>query len=90
VEKLGHIRVIGPIGAFPITILYSRGEPENWNEAADMEVDMGLHCFEKLCVFTVGREQAGARFSERGILFTDMSVREWEEIVRDTTLALYR
>tara|TARA_B110000503_G_scaffold13903_1_gene18968 strand:+ start:91525 stop:92961 length:1437 start_codon:yes stop_codon:yes gene_type:complete len=89
-EQLGHIRVIGTMGAFPITVLYSGGEPQNWNEAPRMDVDMALHCVEQLCVFAVGREQAGTRFSQRGVLLADMSVQKWRDIVRDTTLALYR
>ncbi len=90
VEQLGHIRVIGKIGAYPVTVLYAGGEPKNWNEAAAITVDMALRCFERVCVFTVGREQAGERFSERGVLFADMPAQEWREVVRDTTLALYR
>ena len=89
-EQLGPIRVIGKTGAYPVTVLYASGQPDNWNEAAAVTVDMALRCFESVCVFTVGREQAGERTSERGVLLADMPVQEWREVVRDTTLALYR
>ena len=89
-EQLGHIRVVGLIGAFPITVIYAGGEPTNWNETATVDVDITLRCVEKLCVFAVGREQGGRRYSQRSVLLADMSVQEWRDIVRDTTLALYR
>ncbi|CAA0109651.1 Serine/threonine-protein kinase PrkC [Halioglobus japonicus] len=88
--QLGNIRIIGPVGAFPVTVIYSRGEPENWNEAPDMVVAMALRCVDSLCVFTVTREQSGARFSRQGVLLANMSLQEWRDIVHNTTLALYR
>lgn len=88
--QLGHLRIIGPIGAYPKTVMYSGGEPENWNEAPGMAVAMALRCVDELCVFAVSREQAGARVSRQGVLLADMSVPQWRDVVRDTTLALYR
>ncbi len=88
--QLGHLRVIGPIGAFPRTTLYARGEPENWNEAPEMAVGMTLRCAANVCVFTVSREQAGEQLSRQGVVLANMSVQEWRDAVRNTTLALYR
>lgn len=88
--ELGHLRIIGPIGAYPKTVMYSGGEPENWNEAPEMAVAMALRCVDNLCVFAVSREQAGTRVNRQGVLLANMSLQEWRDIVRDTTLALYR
>jgi serine/threonine protein kinase len=90
VMQLGNLRVIGPVGAFPLTRVYSDGEPENWNEAPDMDVVMALRCVENLCVFSISREQAGERFSAQGVVMANMPVEEWRDAVRNTTLALYR
>ncbi|MCB1689849.1 MAG: serine/threonine protein kinase [Halioglobus sp.] len=89
VMQLGNIRVVGTVGAFPITKIYSRGEPENWNEAPGVDIVMALHCTGNLCVFTISREQAGERFSAQGVVLATMSVEEWRDTVRNTTLALY-
>lgn len=88
--QLGHLRIIGPVGAYPKMVMYSGGEPTNWNEAPGMAVAMALRCVDELCVFAVSREQAGARVSRQGVLLADMSVPQWRDVVRDTTLALYR
>jgi serine/threonine protein kinase len=89
-EQLGNIRIVGPHGAFPMTIMYSRGEPTNWNETSELVVETALRCVGSLCVFSISREQSGERISRQGVLLADMSVQEWHDIVRDTTLALYR
>jgi serine/threonine protein kinase len=88
-ERLGTLRVIGPVGALPMTTLYSRGEPKNWNEAPELAVQIALRCVEGLCVFAVSREQSGDRYNRQGILLANMSFQQWRDIVRDTTLALY-
>jgi eukaryotic-like serine/threonine-protein kinase len=89
-DQLGNIRIIGPVGAFPMTILYSDGEPHNWNEAPELSIDIVLRCVKSLCVFSISREQSGARIRSQGVLLSQMSLQEWTDIVRDTTLALYR
>ena len=87
-EQLGRLRVIGPVGAVPRTTLYSAGEPPNWNEAAELHIQISLHCAANLCVFAIHREQSGSRSNQQGILFPDMSMQQWRDIVRSTTLAL--
>lgn len=89
-EQLGNVRVVGPLGAFPMKIMYSRGEPHNWNETPELTIAISLHCAHSLCVFAVSREQAGDRFKRQGVLHAGMSLQEWQDIVRDTTLELYR
>ena len=88
-EQLGVLHVVGPVGAAPRTILYSGGEPRNWREAPEQVFRMALRCVESLCVFAISREQAGDRFNEQGVLFPDMSIQQWRDIVHSTTLALY-
>ena len=88
-EQLGRLRVIGPVGAVPRTIYYSAGEPTNWNEAPELGIQISLHCAANLCVFGIHREQSGLRFNQQGILFPGMSMQQWRDIVRSTTLALY-
>jgi serine/threonine protein kinase len=90
VEQLGRLRIIDPVEAIPRTTLYSAGELTNWSEAAELNIQISLHCAENLCVFGIHREQSGSRFNEQGILFPDMSLQQWQDIVRSTTLALYR
>lgn len=88
-EQLGNVRVVGPVGADPRTVLYSQGEPRNWNEASEQAFNLALRCVEQLCVFAITREDDGAHVNRQGVLFADMSFQQWREIVRDTTLALY-
>ena len=88
-EQLGLLRVIGPVGAVPRTTYYSAGEPTNWNEAPELGIQISLHCAANLCVFGIHREQSGLRFNQQGILFPGMSMQQWRDIVRSTTLALY-
>ena len=88
-EQLGRLRVIGPVGAVPRTTYYSAGETTNWNEAPELGIQISLHCAANLCVFAIHREQSGLRVNQQGILFSDMSMQQWRDIVRSTTLALY-
>ena len=89
-EQLRRVRIIGPVGAAPRTTVYSAGEPTNWNEAPELAVQITLHCAGNLCVFSIDREQSGSRLNRQGILLPDMSMQQWRDIVRSTTLALYR
>ena len=89
-EQLGNVRIVGPVGAEPRTVLYAHGQPLNWNEAAEQVFHLELRCVEELCVFAITREQDGARLNRQGMLFPDMPLQQWREIVRETTLALYR
>ncbi len=82
-------RYVGPVGAEPRTTLYSGGEPKPWRESPEQAFQMALRCVEGLCVFAISREQAGARFHQQGVLFPDMSLQQWRDIVHNTTLALY-
>jgi serine/threonine protein kinase len=88
-ERFNKVKVIGPVGAVPQTVLYSDGEPKPWRETPEQLFQVALRCDEDLCVFAISREQAGARFQQQSVLFPDMSLQQWRDIVRSTTLALY-
>ncbi len=88
-ERLGPLRVTGPIGATPVTTLYAdRAQRESRARVAE-QLQLGLRCVDLLCVFAVTRNWQGQQFNEQAVLFPDMSARQWREIVRTTTLALY-
>ena len=87
--RLGQLRIIGPVGAEPKRILYSRGEPRNWNEHSTQVVAIDLRCSTRVCILALSREQDGKRFHQQQVLFPDMSAQQWLDIVRATTLALY-
>jgi eukaryotic-like serine/threonine-protein kinase len=88
--RFANLQVVGPVGAVPRTTLYSRGEPKPWLESPEQVFQMALRCVEGMCVFAISREQAGARFHQQAVLFPDMTLQQWQDIVRSTTLALYR
>jgi eukaryotic-like serine/threonine-protein kinase len=87
--RFANLRVVGPVGAAPRTTLYSGGEPKPWRESPEQVFRMALRCVEGLCVFAISREQAGERFHQQSVLFPDMSLQQWRDIVHSTTLALY-
>ncbi|MEZ5573696.1 MAG: serine/threonine-protein kinase [Halioglobus sp.] len=89
-NHLGNVRVAGPVGADPRTVFYSGGEPSNWNESSEQVFHIALRCVEELCVFSISRDHKGASFTRQGVLFPDMSLQQWREIVRESTLALYK
>jgi eukaryotic-like serine/threonine-protein kinase len=88
--RFANLQVVGPVGAAPRTTLYSGGEPKPWRESPEQLFQIALRCVEGLCVFAISREQAGARFHRQGMLFPDMTLQQWQDIVHSTTLALYR
>ncbi len=89
-DELGNVRIVGPVGADPRTILYVHGEPYRWNVAAEQIFHTTLHCIEDMCVFSITREEDGERLNRQGIVFPDMPFQQWREIVRETTLSLFR
>jgi serine/threonine protein kinase len=87
--RLGRLRIVGPVGAEPKRIFYSRGEPSNWNEHSPQIVGIDLRCSARFCILAMSREEDGQRFHQQQVLFPDMSRQQWLDIVRGTTLALY-
>jgi hypothetical protein len=88
-EQLGNVKVVGMVGAVFDTTLYSRGKPKDKWLQPEQVFHIALRCVDGLCVFAISREQSGAHFEQQGVLLADMSIRQWRDIVRSTTLALY-
>lgn len=89
-EELGDYRVVGRVGAPPETALYPRGRPRDWWAQPEQAFFMALRCTADICVFVISREEAGERAHRQGMLLPEMSIGHWQEVVRDTTRALYR
>ena len=88
-ERVGPLQVSGPIGATAVTTLYSdpaRREPQ---EPPTEQLQLDLRCIDLLCVFAVSRSRDGRESNQQAVLFADMSVQQWRNVVRETTLALY-
>ena len=87
-ERLGPLQVTGPIGATPITTLYEDPVLREPGSPAQ-ELHLGLRCVDLFCVFAVTRNWQGQQANQQAVLFPDMSVQQWSDIVRTTTLALF-
>jgi hypothetical protein len=87
-ERIGPVRVTGPIGATPVTTLYADPALRDSREPAE-RVQLVLRCVELLCVFAVTRSAEGLQANQQALLFPDMSAQQWRDIVRTTTMALY-
>jgi hypothetical protein len=86
--RLGPLRVTGPIGATPVTTL--RTDRVLGAASAPEQLELGLRCEQLLCVFVAARRTAlGERINRQAVLFPDMSLQQWQEIVRETAKALY-
>ncbi len=89
-ERLGELYVIGPVGAATATTLYSESAQLKLPSQAEQVFQTGLRCVEDLCVFAITRKQDGKIFNRQGVMFADMSLQQWQDIVRTTTRALYQ
>jgi tRNA A-37 threonylcarbamoyl transferase component Bud32 len=87
-ERLGPLQVTGPIGATPVTTLYADPVLREPGSPAQ-ELHLGLRCVDLFCVFAVTRNWQGQQANQQAVLFPDMSVQQWSDIVRTTTLALF-
>lgn len=88
-EQLGDVRISGPLGSRRDNTLLVGIDPESEQPAPAEQVQIDLRCFDGLCVFAVAREHAGARVNQQAMLFPDMPIARWRDIIRSTTLALY-
>ncbi|MFT4520352.1 MAG: serine/threonine protein kinase [Halioglobus sp.] len=88
-EELGELHVIGPIGAGLGTTLYSQTAAALLPQYPEQTFQTTLRCSDTFCVFAVSRDHAGAQYHGQGILFPDMSLQQWQDIVRVTTQSLY-
>jgi hypothetical protein len=88
-ERLGPLRVTGPVGATPVTTLNTATVGDGDPEPAE-RLQLGLRCVDLFCVFAVSRHHRELRSSQQAVLFPDMPVGQWRDTIRSTTLALYR
>ena len=86
-QRLGTIRVTGPVGATPVTVFYAGGD--NAGEAPDERFALQLRCMREICAFTISRERRGELHYQHAVLLTGMPTQQWEGIVRDATGKLY-
>ncbi len=88
-ERLGPVRVSGPVGATPVTTLYADPARRQPQGPAPEQLRLDLRCVDLLCVFAVTRNWQGRQANQQAVLFPDMSVQQWRDIVHTTTRALY-
>ena len=88
-QRLGPLRVSGPVGATPVTTLYADRSRRAPQDPAPEQLRLDLRCVDLLCVFAVTRNWQGQQANQQAVLFPDMSVQQWRDIVHATTRALY-
>ncbi len=88
-QRLGGVHVTGPFGERGDLTLYLDGEGISPPPPALERVAIELRCPESFCVLDVIRERQGERGERQAVLFPDMSLERWGDIVRATTAALY-
>jgi hypothetical protein len=88
-ERLGPLWVTGPVGATPATTLYANPTMREPHGPVTEQLTLGLRCMDLICVFAVTRNWQGREANGQGVLFPDMSARQWRDVVRTTTQALY-
>lgn len=88
-EQLGPLRVSGPIGATPVTTISSDTARTERLEVPAERMELGLRCMELLCVFVVTRISGDQQLNGQAVLFPDMSLAQWREIIRATAGDLY-
>ena len=85
-QELGTILVLSSTGAERNATLYtSDGPPPEPEE----RLQLSLRCIEGLCVFAASRAHAGGHANQQAVLFPDMPVEQWRDIVHSATRALY-
>ena len=89
-EQLGALHVTGPVGATRSKILYASGEGDNPPAEPQEQFQIALRCAGGLCVFAINREHAAQHYYKQGVLFPDMPISQWRDIIRSTTSGLYQ
>ena len=88
-DRLGSIHVTGPVGATPVSVVYSpAAEPAPIPPQEYLR--LGLQCAPRFCVLRLVREHDGARSSQQAVMFSGMSLDDWADTVRSAARALYR
>jgi hypothetical protein len=88
-EQLGPLRVTGPVGATPVTTLYSDPARQSPAGPPPERMQLDLRCMEMLCVLALSRLTGDSQTNHQAVLFPDMSRRQWRDIVQASARALY-
>lgn len=89
VEHLGELRVIGTVGAEPVKTLRSNNVALSRPDRAEHEFQIELRCSDAFCALSVTVQNRRGRVVRQAMLFPGMSLQQWQDAVRSTTLALY-
>lgn len=90
VTGLGEVHFAGPGEASPGRILAAGTGGGAALPQPQESLQLELRCLEGFCVFAAGRKARGQLSHQQAVLFPDMPLRRWREVIRDTTLDLYR
>ena len=83
-EQLGEVHITGPMGAGS-RFYSSEGQQGDTQE----RLQVALRCVADLCVFAATREQSDEQHTRQGLLFPDMPLSQWRDVVHGTTNALF-
>ena len=86
-QRLGTVRVTGPVGATPVTVFHAGGGRSG--ERPDERFALHLRCATEICAFTISRERGGKLRYQHAVLLPGMPTQQWEGIVRDATGRFY-
>jgi hypothetical protein len=92
-DQLGEIYVTGPPGGNASAEVYSRdsGDSGGGQQGSTGErLQLALRCVADLCVFGVTRGQGEEQHTRQGLLFPDMPLSQWRDVVHGTTRALFQ
>lgn len=88
-DKLGPLRVTGPVGATPLSTLY--GDDPVVQDAGSEKLLIELRCAQPFCVLDLRRQAAavGGILTEQLMLFHDASALRWQQDIRSAAQKLY-
>lgn len=89
-EQLGDIVVAGDVGVWESRPLYSQSAMPKKPAVPSEEYAVSMRCEASLCMVRISRVTQGVRGTEQALLFADMPVDEWREVIRSTARALFR
>jgi hypothetical protein len=88
-EQLGEVHITGPMGAGAGGRFYSSDSSEGQQGDNEERLQVALRCVADLCVFAVTRGQRDKQHTRQGLLFPDMPLSQWRDVVHGTTNALF-
>jgi tRNA A-37 threonylcarbamoyl transferase component Bud32 len=89
-DQLGEIAVTGPLGANAGAEVYRSHREGEEQGNPEERLQLALRCVADLCVFAVTRGQGEEQVTRQGLLFPDMPLSQWRDIVHGTTDALFQ